>query len=357
MKLTEHERLMMKLRTTATMLAAMALLATACGGEGLEGDDGGAATTAAGGEATSGESTSGATSAGEAAACEAGDAALDGASIIVSSKDFDEQLILGNISKMLLEDAGVNVDDQINLGGTNPNREALLAGETQHYWEYTGTAWISFFEETDPIPDRVEQYEAVAQRDAQDNELCWLEPAPFNNTYGIAYRSSAADDLGNPETLADLGPLIDSDPAAATLCVESEFPGRDDGLPGMEETYGYEFPTDNVTVLDTGIVYEATANGDPCNFGEIFTTDGRVAALDLTVLEDTENFFPLYNVSPVFRAEVYNEYGAALEELYAPVAEALTQDTMTQLNARVSSEGERPEAVAQSFLQDNGFIG
>jgi osmoprotectant transport system substrate-binding protein len=330
----EERHVRTRLRTLA-IAASVALLATACGGDALEGDGGD----------------------GDAGGEDGAAASLEGAEITVGSKDFDEQLILGNISKLLLEDAGATVIDQINLGGTDAARAALTSGEIDHYWEYTGTAWISFFEEEDPIPDRVDQYEAVRERDLEENDLYWLTPSQFNNTYGLAYAREAADDLGNPETLSDLGSLIENEPDKATLCVESEFPARNDGLPGMEETYGYEFPDDNVTVLDTGVVYSATADRDPCNFGEVFTTDGRIAALDLVVLEDDKNFFPLYNVSPVFVAEVYEQYGEELEAIYEPVAEALDAETMQQLNARVSAEGERPEAVAEDWLTENGFIG
>jgi osmoprotectant transport system substrate-binding protein len=110
-------------------------------------------------------------------------------------------------------------------------------------------------------------------------------------------------------------------------------------------------------VLDTGVIYGATADRDPCNLGEVFTTDGRIAALDLKVLEDDEAFFPLYNVSPVFVADVYADYGQTLADLYAPVAAALDDDTMAALNARVSADGERPSDVALDWLTENNFIG
>ncbi|GAA4681979.1 glycine betaine ABC transporter substrate-binding protein [Nocardioides nanhaiensis] len=281
---------------------------------------------------------------------------LDGASITVGSKDFDEQLILGNISKLALENAGADVTDQINTGGTDVARAALVNGEIDTYWEYNGTAWISFFQETEPIADRIEQYEVVRDRDLEENDLHWLAPADFNNTYALAYQADAADDLGNPETLSDLATLIEEDPDAATLCVESEFSARDDGLPGMEATYGYQFPSDNVTVLDTAIVYSAAAEGDPCNFGEVFTSDGRVSALDLVVLEDDEGFFPLYNPSPVFTDDVYAEYGDELTEIFDPISAALTQEEMTALNERVSVDLEDPADVAEDWLSENDFI-
>jgi osmoprotectant transport system substrate-binding protein len=316
-------------------VAAAALLATACG-NGLE-DDGDAD--------ASGE------------VVEAGSESLDGASFTVGSKDFDEQLVLGEISVALLEDAGADVTNEVNLGGTDATRRALETGEIDHYWEYTGTAWISFFEEDTPIPDRVEQYEAVRDRDAEERGLYWLEPTPFNNTYGIALSQEAYNDLGQPETITAMGELLAEDPDAVTLCVESEFSARDDGLPGMEAHYGFELPSGNVTVLDTGVIYGATADRDPCNFGEVFTTDGRIASLELIVLEDDQSFFPLYNVAPVFVEDAHASHGQTLAELYAPVAAALDDDTMASLNARVSADGERPEDVARDWLAENGFIG
>jgi osmoprotectant transport system substrate-binding protein len=333
-----------KLRLTSG-LAAVALLATACGGtEEFGGDD---EDTAAPGTEDGGEAAEG---------VEPGEEALDGATITVGSKDFDEQLILGEISKALLEDAGATVEDEINLGSTFAAREALTGGQIDHYWEYTGTAWIEFYGETEPIPDRVEQYEAVRDLEVGEEGLYWLEPSPFNNTYGLAMSRSANDELGT-ETLSDIGELLESDPDAVTLCVESEFEARSDGLPGMEAHYGFEIPTGNVSVLDTGVIYGATADGDPCTFGEIFTTDGRIATLDLVVLEDDQSFFPLYNVSPVFTEEIYEAHGQVLIDLYEPVAAALDDETMAGLNARVSSDDERPADVATDWLTENGFIG
>ena len=138
--------------------------------------------------------------------------------------------------------------------------------------------------------------------------------------------------------------------------MESEFSARDDGLPGMEETYGFAFPKDNVTVLDTAIVYSAADKQDPCNFGEVFTSDGRVSALDLTVLEDDKGFFPLYNPSPVFTDSVYSEYGEELDAIFDPISAALTQEEMTALNERVSVDLELPEDVAEDWMSENGFI-
>ncbi len=281
---------------------------------------------------------------------------LDGVSITVGSKDFDEQLVLGNITKLALENAGADVTDQINTGGTDVARAALTSGEIDVYWEYNGTAWISFFGETEPIPDRIEQYEAVRDRDLEENQLVWMAPAEFNNTYGIAYSSAAAEDLGSPETISDMGALLEGDPDLVTVCVESEFSSRNDGLPGLEEAYGFEVPGNQVTVLDTALVYTQTDQRDPCNFGEVFTSDGRVAGLDLVLLEDDQAFFPLYNPSPVVREEVYEENAEELDAIFDPIAEALTQEAINDMNAEVSVDLAQPAQVAEDWLTDNGFI-
>lgn len=282
---------------------------------------------------------------------------LAGATIIVGSKDFDEQLVLGNISKLALQNAGATVDDQINTGGTNVARAALTSGKINTYWEYNGTAWISFFKNTDPIPDRVKQYEAVRDQDQKENNLYWLQPAEFNNTYSIAFPTEAAADLGNPTKMSDLGTLISDNPAAATFCVESEFSTRDDGLPGLEKAYGFTVPKDNVTVLDTALVYTAADKREPCNLGEVFTSDGRVAGLDLTVLEDDKHFFPLYNPSPVFTKDIYDKYGPQLKEIFDPISAALTQDAMNTMNKEVSVDLKQPDQVAKDWLTEKGLIG
>jgi osmoprotectant transport system substrate-binding protein len=285
-----------------------------------------------------------------------GDGPLAGTTVKVGSKDFDEQLVLGQITKLALENAGAKVEDQTNLGGTNAARAALTSGNVDVYWEYTGTAWISFFKNTEPITDSAEQYKKVAEKDLADNKLVWMNPAPFNNTYGIALSQKVAATLGNPTKVSDLANLVKSNPAAATMCVESEFSTRDDGLPGLQKKYGFTLPSNQVTVLDTGIVYTSMDKQDPCNFGEVFTSDGRIKALNLTVLEDDKNFFPLYNAAPVFRSEYYDAHSADLKKIFDPIATALTQDEMTELNKQVSVDGQRPETVAKKWLEDKNLI-
>jgi glycine betaine/choline ABC-type transport system substrate-binding protein len=146
----------------------------------------------------------------------------------------------------------------------------------------------------------------------------------------------------------------DGGSADASICVGGEFSTRPDGLPGIEETYGFEFPAADVTALDEDALVYTELDGGNCTFGSIFATDGRVGALGLTVLEDDEGFFPPYNGSLNVRTEVLDEH-PAIEELFAPIAESLDDETMVALNAQVDVDGDDPEDVAQEWLDDNGI--
>ncbi len=280
---------------------------------------------------------------------------LSDASLVVGSKDFTEQLILGYITFQALENAGANVEDQIGLAGTDATRQALINGDIDMYWEYTGTIWISHLGNTEPIPDSQKQYEAAAKADLKENDLKLLAPAPFNNTYALAIREEAYEDVG-VEKLSDLKALVQDNPDEATVCVESEFNSRDDGLPGLEKKYDFQFPQDNVALFDTGVVYERTDKGNPCNFGEVFTTDGRIEGLGLTLIKDDKNFFPIYNPALEVRKETFDQYGPQLEKLFNPIAKALSTKEMTQMNAKVDVDGELPEDVAEEWLSKNGFV-
>jgi len=279
---------------------------------------------------------------------------LDGLTITVGSKNFTEQIILGKMAVILLKSAGATVQDLTNIPGSASQRQAMLEGDIGFEWEYTGTAWIAYLGHSDPIPDPRKQYEAVREEDLTQNDLVWFEPAPMNNTYGFAAKRDVAERLG-VSTLSDLGKVP---PAERTFCVESEFQNRNDGFEPMLQTYdvplGAQVPPGNVKTLETGAIYAATDQG-VCNFGEVFTTDGRIKALDLVVLEDDRNFFPVYNVSPVFLSEIVDEH-PQLEELFAPLSASLTDEVLIELNARVDVEGEDPTDVAWDHLRSEGLV-
>jgi osmoprotectant transport system permease protein len=116
--------------------------------------------------------------------------------IIVGSKEFTEQLILGQIAILALRDAGYNVVDKTGLGGTLICREGLTKGEIDLYWEYTGTAWLTFLGHDEPITIAQEAYDKVAAQDLEENDLVWGAYAAFDNTYTVMMREDRAKELG-----------------------------------------------------------------------------------------------------------------------------------------------------------------
>ena len=280
----------------------------------------------------------------------------EGVEIVVGAKNFTEQLVLGKIAVIALQVAGFDVVDRTNIPGSVPARQGLVDGDIDMEWEYTGTAWLSYLGASEPIPDPQEQYEAVRDADAV-NGLTWLPPAEANNTYAFAVRSEALPELGGISTLSGLAELPVEQ---RTLCVESEFASRNDGLGPMLDTYEIPLgepdgvPRDNIRTLDTGAVYTATDDG-LCNFGEVFTTDGRILALDLTVLEDDRDYFPAYNISAVLLTETLEEH-PGLADVFAQISELLTDEVLQGLNARVDVDGEEPADVALDWMVSEGLV-
>jgi osmoprotectant transport system substrate-binding protein len=279
----------------------------------------------------------------------------DDATITVTSKNFTEQLILGKIAVMAAKAAGFTVVDLTNVPGSVPARQLMTSGGADMTWEYTGTAWISYLGEAEGIPDQVEQYEAVRDADAA-NGLTWLSPAPLNNTYAMAMGKEAAERLGIT-TMSEMAALPVEE---RTFCVEAEFNSRPDGMNPMLAAYDLErgsatgVPDSNVSIFDTGAVYTATDRGT-CNFGEVFTTDGRIDSLGLTVLEDDRGFFPAYNVAAVLSTETLEEY-PGLADIFDQISPEITDTELRALNLRVDEGGEEPADVALEFLVEKGFV-
>lgn len=275
---------------------------------------------------------------------------VDGAHVAVGSKNFTEQIVLGKIAVTLLKSAGAHVDDLTNIPGSNSARSAMLRGNIDMQWEYTGTGWISYLGHDDPIEDSHQQYIAVRDADRK-NGLTWLPPAPMNNTYGLAIRQGKAKQLN----ITKISQLKDLPLDERTFCLEAEFANRNDGFQPMLAKYGIpQVPSSNISLMDTGAIYSATDRGG-CNFGEVFTTDGRIKALNLRNLEDDQHFFPKYNVALVFRTDLIKKY-PQLEPLFEPVAQKLTNDVFQDLNAKVDVDGDEPSEVAWDWLREEGFV-
>jgi osmoprotectant transport system substrate-binding protein len=278
---------------------------------------------------------------------------LAGVDIAVGSKDFTENQVLGYLAEVALVAAGAEVRDMTNIQGSNSSRQALITGDIDLSWDYTGTGWISYLGNTDPIPDERAQYEAVRDADLARNGLVWLDHSAIDNTYAFAVTREFArtHDL---RTTSDMAALIARAPQEAVFCLETEFVSRDDGFPGVAEAYGFDPGAVEVKTFGTGTIYTATSTG-LCNFGEVFTTDGRIVALDLVVLEDDKRFFPRYNAAVVLRQDFHTAHPQVARVL-APIVARLDNDTIRGLNAEVDVAGRDPAAVARDWLVREGFV-
>jgi osmoprotectant transport system substrate-binding protein len=276
--------------------------------------------------------------------------ALDGVKVSVGSKEFDEQLVLGQLTIKMMCAAGADVKDETNTKGSTQTRKKLIDGVTDVVWEYTGTGWINYLGHDKPITDPQAQYDAVKKEDLAKNKLVWGPLGPFNNTYAFATTDEFAEKNGL-KSHSDMAAYIKKNPSS-TVCVESEFAARPDGYPGFKKTYG--ITGGKLKSLGTGVVYTQVDKGN-CDFGEIFTTDGRLAALGLTVLEDDKGYFPLYNGVAVTRADFDKEHPEMLKVL-EPLTKELTTDVMTELNKKISSDGEPADKIAEDFLKEKGFL-
>lgn len=275
---------------------------------------------------------------------------LKGDTLKVASKEFTEQLLLCEITAQRLESQGATVKRTCGMSGSNAVRAALTSGAVDMYWEYTGTGWLDL-QQTATVNDPAQMYQKVSAMDKAKNNIVWLPPAAANNTYAIAVKSDVAQKLGIT-SISDYAKLAASNPSQAKFCGASEFFGRDDGWPGVEKAYGFTLPKADTAELAEGPIYNAVAKSNPCNFGEVFATDGRIAALKLTVLNDDKKFFPPYNLSLNVRGDVLAK-DPQIATVMAPVSKLLTTQELQKLNAQIDVDGKTPEEVASSWLSAN----
>lgn len=283
-------------------------------------------------------------------------AGAQGQQLVVTSKNYTEQLILSKIAVITAEAAGFTTVDMANVPGSQQVRRLMLSGKTDMFYEYTGSAWLTYMGHEEGIKDQQKQWEAVRDADAQ-NGLTWGPAAPMNNTYAFAVREDFAQKYG----ITSMSQIKEKVPASERkFCVETEFNSRQDGLGPMLKTYGIPrgqadgVPDDQVSIMDAGSIYAATSQGD-CAFGEVFTTDGRIPALHLKVLEDDRHFFPNYNVAPVINSEFLAKYPELMDR-FNQVDQYIDNETLMQLNYQVDVEGKDPGEVAKDWMVSKGLV-
>jgi len=287
---------------------------------------------------------------------------LDGVSLTVGSKDFTENILVGEMFVQALENEGATVKSQTNLGGTSVARDALLSDEIDVYPEYTGTGWTVHLKNdtagavpkpgSDPTEEAEKLFKMTADSDMQKNKIAWVGRSPFNNTYGFAANGDLAKKEGGFD-FDSMAAYLKANPDTK-VCMETEFPDRPDGLVLWEKATGYEIPESQIQILDTGLIYTETADGK-CDFGEVFTTDGRITELNLDLVKDP-GVMVLYNLSFTFQDAVYKKNAKVYDELSDKIFKDLDEKKMAELNAEVDVKGMPVKQVAEKYLQDIGVL-
>jgi osmoprotectant transport system substrate-binding protein len=259
--------------------------------------------------------------------------------IVVASKNFTEQVLLGEIAAQQIERRlAVQVDRKLNLGGTLLAHQALLGAQIDLYPEYTGTALTAVLKQP-PTIDANAAFETVSRMYLNQFRLKWLKPLGFDS-FAMVVRSADARSLPAPTLSA----------AAARqwrLGVGYEFLTRADGLIRLNETYRLKWHGDAKT-MDLGLLYQALEQSQ-VDMAAANSTDGRLSSSRFAVLADDRHAFPPYQACFVVRLAALNK-DPRLEPALAELSGKLDEKTMRELNRRVDQDHEPVAQVAHDFL-------
>lgn len=268
--------------------------------------------------------------------------------IVVGTKDYSENILLGEIFSQLLEaHTDLKVERKLSMGGTFVCFEALKNADIDLYPEYTGTALTAQLK-MDVQSDPEVTYNIVKNEfDARYN-IKWLSPLGFNNTYAIAVTSDVAAERGL-EKCSDLRGASED----LIFGAEHEFFNRQDGYDGFIETYGIVFR--DIAKMNVSLKYQAIGEGQ-MDVTNAFSTDGQIKQYDLKILEDDKGFFPPYYPAPIVRGE-FLEANPEIEGILNMLAGKIQDSDMGELNYKVDVEQRDIKSVAAEFLKENGLIG
>jgi osmoprotectant transport system substrate-binding protein len=267
--------------------------------------------------------------------------------IRLGARVFTEQTVLATLTAQYLGSKGYDV--QITGGlGSNLARSAQETNQLDMLWEYTGVSLVSY-NHIDEKLDSAATYQRVKELDAKKG-LVWLAPSKFSNTYALALPQNIAAQYPQINTISQLNAVVESEKDKGhVLALDTEFANRSDGLVGMTKAYDLKFTRADIRQMDAGLVYTALRNGQVFT-GLVYTTDGRLNAFHLKLLEDDKHYFPDYTAAPVIRKDYLDKH-PDIAALMKPLAELLDDATMRELNAKVDVEHQSPSVVAADFLR------
>jgi osmoprotectant transport system substrate-binding protein len=287
--------------------------------------------------------------------------------VTVGNKNFTEQYIVGEMIKQLLEDRDFTVNLVADLS-TMALRQGMKAGDIDICADYTGTAWMTHLGHTyTPGVDNNELYQTVKEEDEVIGGFIWLNPIWNNNTYALASWAEYAEG-NNLETMSDLAAWYNANNGEITTFIDFEYSTRPDGLPALEEYYGFEIAEDSLMTGAPGASLLGLENHD-CEIAMVFGTDPTIAKHGWHVYLDDQSFYPPYDLTPYVSQAIldkYPEIADILNELVAtfpgggmpatPEIVAQGQIVWQELNAKVDIDLMEPEEVAHEYLVKNGLI-
>jgi osmoprotectant transport system substrate-binding protein len=264
------------------------------------------------------------------------------ARIRVGSKNFTEQLVLGEIVAQHLENRlHGHVSRKLDLGGTLLAQQAMVSGEIDVYPEYTGTALTAVLKKK-PLKDPAQVLSAVRQG-YREWHLEWLDPLGFENTFAMAVRSED----GHFRTLSNAARI-----RPWRLGVGYEFARREDGLPGLQKTYGLRLAGSPKT-MDLGLIYQALSKRQ-VDMVAGNSTDGALAVLPISVLVDDRHYFPPYECALVVREQAEQQF-PGLRAALAELSGRITSEAMRRLNYELDGKHRPAREIARDFLRSTGL--
>ncbi|MFC7439902.1 glycine betaine ABC transporter substrate-binding protein [Laceyella putida] len=266
--------------------------------------------------------------------------------VVVGGKDFTEQDIMADMITLLIEqDTDLKVKKKTWLN-SNVIWNSMKNGNIDIYVEYTGTGLVNILKQK-AVSDPQQAYDLVKNEFKGKYDVTWLQPIGFNNTYAMAMRRSEAKKLN----IASISDLAKQSPNLI-LGSEQDFMIREDTLPAMNKLYGTKFKS--VKSMEIGLKYKAMANGN-VDVIDAFSTDGKIPANDLVLLEDDKHLFPPYYAVPIIRNEVLKKH-PELEKVINQLANKITDEEMQKLNKQVDIEHKKSLDVAKKWMQDQGLL-
>ncbi|MBU3191194.1 ABC transporter permease subunit [Clostridium bowmanii] len=266
--------------------------------------------------------------------------------IVIGSKNYNEQIILANMVASLIEDkTKYKVERKFNLGGTAVIFNAMKSKNLDCYVEYTGTGLITILKKPS-MSDSTKVYNVVKEDFAKTYGIELMKPIGFNNAYIIAVNKALAE-KNNIKTISDLKKISPTLNAGFTM----EFTNRSDGYPGLQKKYNINFK--NVKGIDGGLRYTALDKNET-QVLDANSTDGLLQKFDLALLKDDKNFFPPYNPVPIVRADSLKKF-PELKGVLLMLEGKVNDEEMQKLNLKADN-GEDPKTVADDFLRSKKLI-